>query len=159
MGFTRRQFVLASTLIAAAMILGCAQARAGYVAVPSLADQGNGCSLAQTPLAESEASATMAGDSSTSSQPTSGEQSQQVPLEPPSPSRRLLHLVCDFGHGSGAGNSSSSGPSNGPSGSPVSDLQRPQLPQLELSSLLPPQKESAHPFSVASFLFRPPRAA
>lgn len=156
MGLTRRQFVLTSTLIATAMLLGCAQAQGGYVVVPSIADQGNSCTPDQSLLADIEASAATAGDAA-ASQPTSDGKHPQAPLEPPAPSGGLPHAACNFGQGSGAGSSSSSATGNGPSNTLVTELPRPQLPQLELSCLLPLQTDDAHPFSVSSFLFRPPR--
>jgi hypothetical protein len=158
-GLTGRQFVLTSALIATAMLLGCGEVRAGYVAIPCIVDQGDSCSPAQSLPPEFEASTGMGGDCATTSQPTSDRKEAQGPLEPPSPSRRLPHAACTFDQGSGAGSSSSSGPGSGPSGSLVSDLPRPHLPQLETSCLLQPQEGSDQPFSVASFLFRPPRAA
>lgn len=147
----RRQFVLTSVAIAAAMILGGASARAGYVSVPAMAEHEGGNSLAQTPVSA------LGENETTTSQPRPDADDSRVPSDPGFPTRKLPQVAWDFGHNNGAGTSSSSGPSSGPSASAAGDLPRPQVPPLELSSLLPPQKGDAHPFSVASFLFRPPR--
>lgn len=158
MGLIRRQFVFASALIAAAMILGGASARAGYVSVPAVAEYEGGSSLVQSQLVEFEASSGM-GDSTTATQPHRDADGSKAPSGPVSPLTKLLHPACNFGHSTGAGSSSTSAPGTGPSTSPAGDLPRQQVPPLELSSLLPPQTGDAHPFSVVSFLFRPPRAA
>jgi hypothetical protein len=160
-GAFRRQFVPASAVIAAVILFGGTQARAGYVAVPTLADHNGSNSLIHSPVSpfgEIETS-TGSGDSAATTQPRPDDDVLRVPTGPVSPARKLPHAACNFGHNSGAGSSSSSAPNSGPSSPPAGDLSRPQVPPLELSSLLPPQTGDAQPFSVASFLFRPPRAA
>jgi len=67
-------------------------------------------------------------------------------------------MYCGFGHGSGSGSSTSCGSSNGPPTSPAGDMSRPQVPPPALASLFSTEKGDTPPFSVASFLFRPPRA-
>lgn len=156
-----RQFVSALAVIVAAMIFGGTQARAGYVSVPALADHEGGNSLVHlpaSPLGEFDSSISMGGSAASSpSRPDTD--IPQVPFGPVAPARKLPPVAWNFGHHSGTGTSSNSGSGNGPSPSTAGDLPRPQVPPLELSSLLPPQTGEEHPFSVASFLFRPPRAA
>jgi hypothetical protein len=154
-----RQFVLASGLIAAAILFGSSRARAGYVSVPGVAEHDAGGSLALSPvspLSDLDASARMSG-SSTASQSRPDTDCSDAPSHPVPPSRKLPYSPNNFAHGTGAGSSSGSNSGNGPTTSLVSDLPRPQVPPLELASLLPPQAGDAQPFSMSSFLFRPPR--
>ncbi len=151
-GTSRRQFVLASAAIAAAMLLGGASARAGYVSVATLTEQDGVDALL---LAELPATSGAAGDTTT---PRPDADDPHAPAQPSSPFLKLQPAACNFGH-SGAGSPSSSAPGGGSSSPPAGDLVRPQVPPLQQTSLLPPQTGDAQPFSVASFLFRPPRAA
>ena len=160
MGAFRRQFVLASAAIAAAMILGGAQARAGYVSVADLAGSGGVDAWGQPSASllakhETSTSTTGAGDAAC---PRPYSDDPHAPALPSSPFLKLPPAACNFGN-SGAGSPSSSAPGSGPSSPPAGDLPRPQVPPLQPISFLPPQSGDAHPFSVASFLFRPPRAA
>lgn len=154
-----RQFVLASAMIAAAVILGGAPARAEYLAFP-LTVETDGVSTLAHPLAslldEPEASGDMAG-AGAAPEPQPDAQNLHTPAELVSLLWKLPQTACDFGSAGGAGTSSSS--SSGPFTSPADDVSRPQVPPLELGCLLPPPTSAIHPFSVASFLFRPPRAA
>ena len=153
--------MLASAVIAAAMMFGGAQARAGYVSVPAMAGTDGVSALSQPAgslLTEHEASAGMGG-AAAASLPRPDTDDTPAPKESVPPFPKLTQVAHNFGQGSGAGSSSSSSSSTGPSTAPAGDLPRPQVPPLELASLLPPEKGDAHPFSVASFLFRPPRAA
>jgi hypothetical protein len=157
-GMFPRQFVLASAMIAAAMFLGGAQARAGYVSILEMAEH-DGSSLTHLPAsppADFEVSASTLG-SAAASESRPDTDNPQAPSEPVPPAGKLPYMAHNFGQGSGAGNSSSSAPGNGFSTSAAGDVSRPQIPPLELSSLLPPQKGDSHSFSVNSFLFRPPR--
>ncbi|SRR5579871_3417312 len=157
-GVFPRQFVLASAMIAAVMFLGSVQARAGYVAIPEMAEHDGGSltHLPMSPPVDFEASASTVG-SSAASESRPDTDYPQVPSEPVPPAGKLPYLAHNFGQGSGAGSSSNSSSGNGPSSSLVSDLPRPQVPPLEIAGLLPLQPGESHPFSVASFLFRPPR--
>ena len=153
-----RQFVLASAMIAA-MIIGSAPARAGYVT--DLATVGaDGVSTLAHPFAsllgEREASADMAA-AGAGSEPQPDAQELPTPWELVSLLRKLPQAACNFDPAGSTGTSSSS--SNGPSSSPADDVSRPQVPPLGLVSLLPPPTGAIHPSSVASFLFRPPRVA
>jgi hypothetical protein len=107
-------------------------------------------------LADPEASADMAG-ADVASEPQPNPRDLPTPSEPVSPLRKLPKAVCNFDSAGSAGTPSSS--SGGPSSSPADDMSRPQVPPLELVSLLPPPTGAIHPSSVASFLFRPPRVA
>lgn len=153
-GTSRRQFLLAFALIAAAMILGGVPARAGYVSVAKLAEQ-DGVGILGF-LSERDTSVTTgsAGDSA-SPQPDDDPSNPA----PPTPLSLQVHpAVCNFGNSS-TGSSSHSAPGAGSSSLPAGDLPRPQLPPLQPTSFLPPQTGDAHSFCVTSFLFRPPRAA
>lgn len=155
----RLQSALPSAVIAAAMLFGSTQARAGYVALPTIAEHENGRSLAHSPLmslAELGASTGVCDTSEASPLHPDGED-LPLPMEPASPSRKLPHGAFTFAYGGSSSSSSSSAPSGGPSGSVAGFSSCPQIPPLELSSLLPPHKGDAHPFSLADSLFRPPR--
>jgi hypothetical protein len=159
-GVTPRQFVLASAMIAVAMLFGSAQARAGYLSIPEVAEHDGRNSLAPSPLsplADFESTTSMGG-SSVATQSRSDTDSPHAPTEPIPPSRKLPFAAHNFGPGSGAGSSSNSSSSNGPSSSLVGALPGVQMPLLERAGFLPPQPGDSFPFSVASFLFRPPRA-
>jgi hypothetical protein len=154
-----RQCVLLSALLAAWSIQGGA-ARAGFVSVAALDNKDNADLLTPgmaSPFAERDASAT-ATDAEPDAPRCRDANQPHAPATPFAPFGKLPDDVCTFGHGSGAGSSSSSGSGNAPSSPPLGDLTRPQVPPLELCSLLPPPTGDASPFSVASFLFRPPRA-
>lgn len=158
-GATRQQLVLATAAIAVAMILGGASARAGYVSVAELAEQDGVNALGQsavTLFVEHDAPLGSAGSGDISS-PLHDTDDPRTPVLPSFPFLKVPPAVCNFGH-NGAGSSSSSAPSNGSSSLPVGDMQRPQLPQLQLIALLPPQREYVRSLSMSSFLFRPPRA-
>lgn len=148
-----------SALIAAVMLLGGAQVRAGYVALPTLVGHESGHSLVHSPispLGESETS-TGTSDSSEATQRLPEDNDPKLPMGPVVPSRKLPYTGYTFTYGSGSSSSSSSASTNLSSSSAAGFSPRPQIPPLELSSLLPPETGAAHPFSVASFLFRPPR--
>lgn len=152
-----RQSVLLSALLAAWCIQGGA-ARAGYVSVAELGDQDNANCLSPwnaSPFAERDASAAVAD---TDALRRSDAETPHAPTPPLAPFGKLPDDACTFGHGSGAGSSSTAGSGPSPSNTPLGDLTRPQVPPVELASLLPPPTGDASPFSVASFLFRPPRA-
>ena len=152
----RAQFVFASAMFAA-LFLGGAQANAGYVSVAAMAAQ-DGARL--FPLwVENEARSGMADAQGTLGSPFDNENSNK-PSEPVSSLTILLQTPYHFGYGNGQ----SSGSSNSTSGSgsstyPVGDLSPKQAPPLVATSLLVSQTGDAHPFSISSSLFRPPRAA
>lgn len=134
--------------------------RAGYVTVAAISGEAAGQGLltpALMPL-EQDAGTSMAyaGDS-TWQRPDASD--SRNPANPSCPFATPLHPVYNFGLGSDAGSSSSSGSGNGPSTPPAGLVSRLQVPTLELASLLPPETGDAHSFSVASFLFRPPRVS
>ena len=154
-----RQCGLVSVVLTAWCLLGGA-VRAGYVPVAANGGDEAGHSLSSSALlpAERDAGTSMASSSgSTCELPDAND--PHAPANPRSPFATLPNPLCNFGPGSGAGSSSSFGSGNGPSNSPAGVVLRPQVPPLELASLLPPETGDVHPFSVASFLFRPPRAA
>lgn len=158
MSASRQQFVLAMAAITTAMLLCSTSARAGYVSVVGLAEQDGVDALANSGAllaAGHETSSGTAGD--TANTPSDADD----PHAPAQPTSRLLKLPTaahNLGH-SGAGSPSSSVPGGGPSSLVVGDLPHLIVPPLQQTSLLPPQTGEAHSFSVASFLFRPPRAA
>lgn len=154
MGPPHRQSVLASAAIAVAIMLGCARARAEYLSIAELAKQDGVVALKQpaaTPLIEYETSSSMA-------RPWHDTDYPPAPALPLPPLRRRPSAACNFGNNCSS-NSSHHGPVGGPSSPLGATPPRPWVPPLQLTSLLPPQTDDTHPFSVASFLFRPPRAA
>lgn len=152
----RPQFVLAATVFAA-LCLGGARANAGYVSVAMLANDAGGiCSFPF--LGEFEGSGSRADPQVTSGRRREVDDSDD-PLAPVFLLQHLLNNVCNYGLDNGCGTTSGPSSGNGPSAPLAGDLQRPSVPPLVLISLLPPQTGDAHPFSIGSFLFRPPRAA
>jgi hypothetical protein len=154
-----RQFVLVWALSAAVMILGGAPAQAGYVSVSAMSGTDGVSTLAHRfafPLAELETFGDMAG-AAAASEPRPDAQRQYAPSEPVPLVRKLPLAAYNFGLAGSAGTSSSSSSGSGPSTSPARGVSRPQGPPLELVSLLPPPTGAVHHFSIASFLFRPPR--
>ncbi len=157
---SRYQIVLAAGLLVAALMGGGTQARAGYVSVAGL--QGDeaidGLSpFVASPLAEREVTAGISG-SAALFQPVDADEIPS-PVAPAFPFVKLPHVAHAFARTGSAGSSSNGGSDSGPSNPPVGDASRPQAPPLVLAHLLPPDRGESHPFSVASFLFRPPRAA
>lgn len=152
----RPHFVFATAVIAALYLSG-ARANAGYVSVAAMAGQ-DGVRLFQLSV-ENEACGGRADSQSTLSGQRDREDTNK-PSEPLFPLNNLLQTPYNFGPGNGESSSSSNSTSNsGPSSPPVGDLPAIQAPPLVATSLLATQTGDAHPFSVSSFLFRPPRAA
>jgi hypothetical protein len=154
-----RQLVLASALLAAWFILGGGNAaRAGYVSTSSLNDpEGLSADPSSLAAALGERAGGMAGSSKPADSPYPNELDRESP-ERDSPLAKRFHTAWHFGSPSGAGDSTGSSSVNGPSSQSVGNVSRLEFPQIEIVGLLPPQKGVVHPFSVASFLFRPPRA-
>lgn len=155
---SRRQFVLAMAAITTAMLLSSTSARAGYVSVATLVEQDGADALANPSAllgAEHETSSGAVGDMAN---PRPDADDPHAPSQPTSRLLKLPTAACNFGH-SGAGSPSSSVSGGGSSSLVVGELPHLIVPPLQQTSLLPPQTGEAHPFSVASFLFRPPRAA
>lgn len=152
----RSQLVLASAALAAAMMLGGAQAQAGYVSIAVSAEQDDLGGLTQPavlPLPECDR---LAGDDTTSERyGTDDSDGPTLPLFLFLEFSRAVHTLAT----GGAGSSSSSGSGNGPSSPRVCDAPLLQVPSQESTRFFPPQSVRLHPFFVPSFLFRPPRVA
>ena len=156
-----RQYEWVSVVLAAWCFQSGA-ARAGYITVAAIDNQVAGHSLSSQALMPSEQDTGMAmadTGGSTWQRPETSEPQSPSSTKPSCPFATPLQPVYNFGPGGGAGSSSSSAPGTGPSTPPAGLVSRPQVPPLELANLLPPDTGDAHPFSVASFLFRPPRAS
>ena len=152
-----RPHLVFAAIVIAALYLGGAQANAGYVSVATMAAQ-DGVRLFPL-LLENETRGGMAETQSILIGQRDNDSSNK-PSEPVSPLNKLLQTPYNFGPGNGESSSSSNSTSgSGPSTPPVGDLPQMQVPPLVMTSLLAPQTGDAHPFSVASSLFRPPRAA
>ena len=155
-----RQFVLLSALLAAWCIQGGA-ARAGYVSMAERMRLDGGCDNFSSFAVATDADE-MAGSVAVADSERRGERAERDSERPPHaplPWGKPLPLAWHFGHGGNSGSTSSSPSGSAPSSQPAGGTSRPEVPPLELASLLPPPKGETHPFSVASFLFRPPRAA
>jgi hypothetical protein len=156
----RRQWMLLSALLAAAVTLGATQARADFVAIGDVSTNvavHSGAALWQSSLEFASSFGSSVDDLASQTRSDTGE--PFVPATPLAPFGKLPQTACNFGHAGGSGTSSGSSSGKAPSSPPLGELLRPEMPPLELASLLPPEKGDTHPFSVASFLFRPPRAA
>ena len=155
-----RQFVLLSALLAAWCIQGGA-VRAGYVSMAERTRLDGGsdnfsCFAVATDADE------MAGSVAVADSERRGERaerdSERLP-HLPLPWANKLPFAYHFGHGGNSGGTTSSPSGSAPSSQPAGGTSRPEVPPLAVIALLPPQTGDSHPFSVASFLFRPPRAA
>jgi hypothetical protein len=158
-----RQLVLTLALPAAWFLLGSASAaRAGYVSVDRLSRSHEGLFTCPSLAAGAWGSECEGGAAGSNKQRT--EEQDQKKLDRDHPERldrfvKLFHTAWHFGFDSGTGSSTGTSSVNGPTSQPAGGLSPFALILIEAVGLLPPQRGVAHPFSVASFLFRPPRAA
>ncbi len=156
MGASHRHFLLVLILLAAAISLGSRQGWAGYVSPAALADPDAANELLSPMELLPQADMARAGENG---------QSQPETDDTHAPSRlfsllqKILFAAYNIVQGGMSGSSSQTDSDDDPSGSPTDYLPRPQLPPPELTGLLPPQTGAVHPFTLASFVFRPPRAA
>jgi hypothetical protein len=160
---SNRQLVLTSAVLAAGFALvGPNMARAGYVSADCLT-RSHQAFFAPPSLAveawrlESDGGAAACLDERRTEDRVAKELDRDA-LDHLARFAKVFHTAWHFSFDSGPGSSSGASSVNGPSSQPAGGLSPFALILIEVVGLLPPQKGVAHPFSVASFLFRPPRA-
>jgi hypothetical protein len=157
--YVPRQFVLASALLAACFVLGGeSQARAGYISTAGL----------NSPSAVPFASQPFSADpweredgmctALNRTEDRSQNELNQEPAGSPAPFTKLFHTAWHIEFDGGAGSSTGSSSVDGPSSQQVGEGSRVDFTLINAVFLLPPETGEAHPFSLASSLFRPPRS-
>lgn len=154
-----RQFGLASAVLAAWLLLGGGSVRAGYVAAGGWHDPDRGVVDTLTLAAVLKDHESQAAPSAECTNPPCPEETNRESADHALALAKLLHTAWHFSDSGGAGGMAGSSSITGPSSQPVGDVPNADVPPLMVVSLLPPQSGDAQPFSVASFLFRPPRPA
>jgi hypothetical protein len=161
MRFSSRQFVLASALLAAWQVLGGgSRAVADYVSVACLSrgDEVPSAAALASRSWEHE-SAGRSGSSAVRDETLSPDGLKSERTQNPSPFARLLAIAWQMGVCGSTSTSSGSSFVTGPTSQDAGGVTHVDLFLTEVSGLLPPQGDAARPFSLTSFLFRPPRAS
>lgn len=151
----RPQYVLTLAVIAA-MYLSGSRASAGYVSIAELADDLDGIRTFPL-LCEFEGSLGIANAHMGEERRRRADDSND-PLAPSLLLQHLLATVRNYSVDSGCGSPSPTSGSS-PSAPLFGSLSQPSVPPLVPTGFLVFRMGDAHPFSIASFLFRPPRAA
>jgi hypothetical protein len=154
-----RQFVLLSALLAAWCIQGGA-ARAGYVSITEQTSfEGHAVNFSNfAPMDTDEIAGSTALEDTERNDDRTTRDSERLPHKS-LPWGKKPPFAWHFDHGGNMGSTSSSPSGSAPSSQPAGGTSRLEVPAITVVALLPPQTGESHPFSVTSFLFRPPRAA
>jgi len=156
-----RQLVFASALLAAWQMLGGgSRALADYVSATCLS-RGSDVPFtsAFAPGSWEREYAGGAGSSDARKENQTPEPSDQERPDGSFTFAKLFQTAWQMGSDGGAGSSSGSSSVNGPTSQYAGGESHLDLLLMEVLGLLPLQTDASHPFSLTSFLFRPPRAS
>jgi len=154
-----RQLVFASALLAAWQMLGGgSQALADYVSATYLSRGSDVLfTSAFAPGSWEHECVGGVGSSDARNEKQSPEPSDRERPDGFVPFAGLFQTAWQMGSDGGTSSSSGSSSVSGPSSQYIGGMARFDFLLIEVEGLVPPQTGDTHPFSLASFLFRPPR--